>query len=148
MEPLALHIGGASTGLPLAASKGPLPPAAWRLPDAPSAPGDASDDEIGVDDLLAFGGVRIGAVVGVRDHLRQFVGDGRFGLGLRRLALFVVILRLRRRTFRFATGEGEFQRNLGDLRRVVDVRLRDIVVIFVVIIASSTPIPKFVVIST
>ena len=56
MEPLALHIGGASTGLPLAASKGPLPPAAWRLPDAPSAPGDASDDEIGVDDLLAFGG--------------------------------------------------------------------------------------------
>ena len=56
MEPLALHIGGASTGLPLAASKGPLPPAAWRLPDAPSAPGDASDDEIGVDDLLGFGG--------------------------------------------------------------------------------------------
>ena len=56
MEPLALHIGGASTGLPLAASKGPLPPAAWRLPDAPSAPRDASDDEIGVDDLLAFGG--------------------------------------------------------------------------------------------
>ena len=40
----------------MAASKGPLPPAAWRLPDAPSAPGDASDDEIGVDDLLAFGG--------------------------------------------------------------------------------------------
>ena len=56
MEPLALHIGGASTGLPLAASKGPLPPAAWRLPDAPSAPSDASDDEIGVDDLLGFGG--------------------------------------------------------------------------------------------
>ena len=56
MEPLALHIGGASTGLPLPPSKGPLPPAAWRLPDAPSAPRDASDDEIGVDDLLGFGG--------------------------------------------------------------------------------------------
>ena len=56
MEPLALHIGGASNGLPMPPSKGPLPPAAWRLPDAPSAPGDASDDEIGVDDLLGFGG--------------------------------------------------------------------------------------------
>ena len=56
MEPLALHIGGASSGVPLPPSKGPLPPAAWRLPDAPSAPSDASDDEIGVDDLLGFGG--------------------------------------------------------------------------------------------
>ena len=40
----------------MAASKGPLPPAAWRLPDAPREPRDASDDEIGLDDLLGFGG--------------------------------------------------------------------------------------------
>ena len=56
MEPLSLHIGGASkAGLPLAPSPGPLSNG-LPLPDAPSAPGDASDDEIGVDDLLGFGG--------------------------------------------------------------------------------------------
>ena len=58
MEPLALHIGGASKhGLPLPPAKGPLglhlPSAGLALPDAPR---DASDDEIGVDDLLGFGG--------------------------------------------------------------------------------------------
>ena len=57
MEPLALHIGGASkAGLPLAPLPGPLSNGLARLPDAPSAPRDASDDEIGVDDLLGFGG--------------------------------------------------------------------------------------------
>lgn len=56
MEPLSLHIGGASkAGLPLAPLPGPLSNG-LPLPDAPSAPGDASDDEIGVDDLLGFGG--------------------------------------------------------------------------------------------
>ena len=56
MEPLALHIGGASkAGLPLAPLPGPLSNG-LPLPDAPSAPRDASDDEIGVDDLLGFGG--------------------------------------------------------------------------------------------
>ena len=56
MEPLSLHIGGASkAGLPLAPLPGPLSNG-LPLPDAPSAPGDASDDEIGLDDLLAFGG--------------------------------------------------------------------------------------------
>ena len=56
MEPLALHIGGASTtGLPLPPAQGPIisPSAGLALPDAPR---DASDDEIGVDDLLGFGG--------------------------------------------------------------------------------------------
>ena len=87
MEPLSLHIGGASsTGLPLPPALGPLlpklPSAGLALPDAreprdasdirpalPDAPSkprdrpradddavDASDDEIGVDDLLGFGG--------------------------------------------------------------------------------------------
>ena len=86
MEPLALHIGGASTGLPLPPALGPLLPKLPSaglvlpdareprnasddrpaLPDAPSEPRDrpradedamdASDDEIGVDDLLGFGG--------------------------------------------------------------------------------------------
>ena len=86
MEPLALHIGGASNGLPLPPALGPLlpklPSAGLALPDAreprdasdirpalPDAPSkprdrpradddavDASDDEIGVDDLLGFGG--------------------------------------------------------------------------------------------
>ena len=59
MEPLTLHIGGASTGLPLPPALGPLlpklPSAGLALPDA-REPGDASDDEIGVDDLLGFGG--------------------------------------------------------------------------------------------
>ena len=59
MEPLALHIGGASTGLPLPPALGPLlpklPSAGLALPDA-REPSDASDDEIGVDDLLGFGG--------------------------------------------------------------------------------------------
>ena len=57
MEPLSLHIGGASkAGLPLAPLPGPLSNG-LALPDAaPSAPRDASDDEIGVDDLLGFGG--------------------------------------------------------------------------------------------
>ena len=57
MEPLSLHIGGASkAGLPLAPLPGPLSNG-LPLPDAPSAPrDDASDDEVGVDDLLAFGG--------------------------------------------------------------------------------------------
>ena len=56
MEPLSLHIGGASkAGLPLAPLPGPLSNG-LPLPDAPSAPGDTSDDEIGVDDLLGFGG--------------------------------------------------------------------------------------------
>ena len=60
MEPLSLHIGGASsTGLPLPPALGPLlpklPSAGLALPDA-REPGDASDDEIGVDDLLGFGG--------------------------------------------------------------------------------------------
>ena len=56
MEPLALHIGGASKiGLPLPPAQGPIisPSAGLALPDAPR---DASDDEIGVDDLLGFGG--------------------------------------------------------------------------------------------
>ena len=57
MEPLALHIGGASNGLPLPPALGPLLP---KLPSAglalPDAPRDASDDEIGLDDLLGFGG--------------------------------------------------------------------------------------------
>ncbi len=57
MEPLALHIGGASkAGLPLAPLPGPLSNGLGRLPDAPREPRDASDDEIGVDDLLGFGG--------------------------------------------------------------------------------------------
>ena len=86
MEPLSLHIGGASNGLPLPPALGPLlpklPSAGLALPDAreprdasdirpalPDAPSkprdrpradddavDASDDEIGVDDLLGFGG--------------------------------------------------------------------------------------------
>ena len=60
MEPLSLHIGGASsTGLPLPPALGPLlpklPSAGLALPDA-REPSDASDDEIGVDDLLGFGG--------------------------------------------------------------------------------------------
>ena len=56
MEPLSLHIGGASkAGLPLAPLPGPLSNG-LPLPDAPRAPRDASDDEIGVDDLLGFGG--------------------------------------------------------------------------------------------
>ena len=59
MEPLALHIGGASNGLPLPPALGPLlpklPSAGLALPDA-REPRDASDDEIGVDDLLGFGG--------------------------------------------------------------------------------------------
>ena len=56
MEPLSLHIGGASkAGLPLAPLPGPLSNG-LPLPDAPSAPRDASDDEIGLDDLLGFGG--------------------------------------------------------------------------------------------
>ena len=60
MEPLSLHIGGASNaGLPLPPALGPLlpklPSAGLALPDA-REPGDASDDEIGVDDLLGFGG--------------------------------------------------------------------------------------------
>ena len=56
MEPLSLHIGGASkAGLSLAPLPGPLSNG-LPLPDAPSAPRDASDDEIGVDDLLGFGG--------------------------------------------------------------------------------------------
>ena len=56
MEPLALHIGGASKiGLPLPPAQGPIisPSAGLALPDAPR---DASDDEIGVEDLLGFGG--------------------------------------------------------------------------------------------
>ena len=56
---MALHIGGASTGLPLPPALGPLlpklPSAGLALPDA-REPSDASDDEIGVDDLLGFGG--------------------------------------------------------------------------------------------
>ena len=59
MEPLSLHIGGASNGLPLPPALGPLlpklPSAGLALPDA-REPSDASDDEIGVDDLLGFGG--------------------------------------------------------------------------------------------
>ena len=59
MEPLSLHIGGASNGLPLPPALGPLlpklPSAGLALPDA-REPRDASDDEIGVDDLLGFGG--------------------------------------------------------------------------------------------
>mmetsp|Transcript_7752 Transcript_7752/g.20578 ORF Transcript_7752/g.20578 Transcript_7752/m.20578 type:complete len:312 (-) Transcript_7752:11-946(-) len=56
MEPLSLHIGGASKiGLPLPPAQGPIisPSAGLALPDAPR---DASDDEIGLDDLLGFGG--------------------------------------------------------------------------------------------
>ena len=53
---MSLHIGGGSkAGLPLAPLPGPLSNG-LPLPDAPSAPGDTSDDEIGVDDLLGFGG--------------------------------------------------------------------------------------------
>ena len=53
---MSLHIGGASNaGLPLPPLKGPLSNG-LPLPDAPREPRDASDDEIGVDDLLAFGG--------------------------------------------------------------------------------------------
>lgn len=87
MEPLSLHIGGMSNGLPLPPRKRPealhlhVPSAGLALPDAPrddtrdgpsarddaieahddEIAGEASDDEIALDDLLAFGGADAGA---------------------------------------------------------------------------------------
>ena len=87
MEPLSLHIGGMSNGLPLPPRKRPealrlhVPSAGLALPDAPrddtrdgpsagddaieahddEIAGEASDDEIALDELLAFGGADAGA---------------------------------------------------------------------------------------